>query len=186
MLEIVAFYNKNYNIELQVLNPDEQMINHAYVNLEEGANADFALNEDLYMENNNRAINVYTFAGSYEVSANILPIEDATIPVGVYVKTAGTYTFHMPDNFSGEVTLVDNFAQTRTNLSLEDYEVELENGTFNDRFLLEINIKKVATAIDGVEDGTLKDGKTHKFIENGQMYILQNGVIYDAQGRQVK
>ena len=180
--------DKNYNIELQVLNPDEQMINHAYVNLEEGANADFALNEDLYMENNNRAINVYTFAGSYEVSANILPIEDATIPVGVYVKTAGTYTFHMPDNFSGTVTLIDTFDGTETNLALEDYTVDLEKGTINDRFMLRINIKNTPTAIDGVEDGSgsLKDGKAHKFIENGQMYILQNGAIYDAQGKRVK
>jgi hypothetical protein len=71
---------------------------------------------------------------------------------------------------------------------LEDFEVTLPKGVVVDRFFLKINIKKVATAIDGVEDGsnTLKDGKAHKFIENGQMYILQNGVIYDAQGKRVK
>lgn len=179
--------DKNYNIELQVLNPDEQMINHAYVNLEEGANADFALNEDLYMENNNRAINVYTFAGSYEVSANILPIEDATIPVGVYVKTAGTYTFHMPDNFSGTVTLIDTFDGTETNLALEDYTVDLQKGTINDRFMLRINIKNTPTAIDGVEDGgSLNDGKAHKFIMNDQMYIIRDGQLYDARGAKVK
>jgi hypothetical protein len=42
------------------------------------------------------------------------------------------------------------------------------------------------TAIDGVEGGSLKDGKAHKFIENGLMYILQNGAIFDARGNRVK
>lgn len=34
--------------------------------------------------------------------------------------------------------------------------------------------------------GSLKDGKAHKFIENGAMYILRDGVIYDARGNKVK
>ena len=96
------------------------------------------------------------------------------------------YTFSMPDDFDGEVVLVDNYAQTRTNLLLEDYEIALPKGSITDRFQVEINIRKVPTSIDGVEDGSLKDGKAHKYIENDKMYILQNGLIYDAQGKRVK
>lgn len=179
---------KNYSINLQVLNADEQEINHTYVKMQEGADADFALNEDLCMVTNNRAVNIYTFAGSYDVAANVLPVENTTIPVGLTVKTAGSYTIAMPSNFSGTATLVDTYAQTRTNLALEDYTVQLEKGTVNDRFFLEIGINNAPTAIDGVTDGTgsLKDGKTHKFIENGAMYILRDGVIYDARGNKVK
>ena len=62
----------------------------------------------------------------------------------------------------------------------------LAKGTINDRFELEININKVPTAIDGVEDGSLKDGKAHKFIENGVMYILKEGEVFDARGNRVK
>ena len=179
---------KNYNIKLQVLDAEDNEINRTFVRLEEGASADFVLNEDMYMVTNKLPVNIYTFAGNYDVAGNVLPIESTTVPVGVIVKTAGTYKFSMPSNFSGEVTLVDNFAQTRTNLSLEDYEVELEKGTINDRFHLEINIKKVPTAIDGVEDGSgsLKDGKAHKFIMNDMMYILKDGVLFDARGTKVK
>ena len=90
----------------------------------------------------------------------------------------------MPSNFDGEVTLVDHVAETRTNLAMSDYEVYLEKGEINDRFLLEINIKKVATAIDG--GGSFKDGKAHKFIENGVLYILRDGKVYDATGNLVK
>lgn len=179
---------EDYNIELQVLNNNGDMLNHTYVELRENACDTFALNEDIYMMSNNKAASVYTFAGTYDVAANVLSIGSHVVPVGVIVKQAGTYTFTMPSNFSGTVTLIDTYADTRTNLALGDYEVNLPKGTFEDRFLLEININKMPTAIDGVEDGqgTLKDGKAHKYIENGQMYILQNGLIYDAQGKRVK
>lgn len=179
---------ENYQIELQVLNSDADVLNRAYVELRENACDTFALNEDVYMSYNSRPVNIYTLAGNYDVAANVLSINDHTIPVGLEVTKAGTYRITMPSNFSGEVTLLDTFTGESTNLALEDFEVTLPKGVVVDRFFLKINIKKVATAIDGVEDGsnTLKNGKAHKFIENGQMYILQNGVIYDAQGKRVK
>jgi len=178
---------KKYTLELE-LNKGERFAGRTYIELRENANDEFELNEDLYMMNSSKTADIYTFAGSYDVAANVLSVNDHIIPVGLNVKSAGTYTFSMTNSFDGEVILVDNYAQTRTNLLLEDYEIALPKGTCNDRFQIEINIKKVPTAIDGVEDGSgsLKDGKAHKFIENGQMYILQNGVIYDAQGKRVK
>ena len=179
---------ENYQIELQVLNSDADVLNRAYVELRENACDTFALNEDVYMSYNSRPVNIYTLAGNYDVAANVLSINDHTIPVGLEVTKAGTYRISMPSNFSGEVMLLDTFTGESTNLTLEDFEVTLPKGVIVDRFFLKINIKKVATAIDGVEDGSgsLKDGKAHKFIENGQMYILQNGLIYDAQGKRVK
>ena len=71
---------------------------------------------------------------------------------------------------------------------MEDYEVYLEKGTIDDRFELEINIHNAPTAIDGVGvgQGSLKDGKAHKFIMNDMMYILKDGVLYDARGARVK
>ena len=179
--------SQNYTLELQVLNSDEEMLNHTYVELRDEACDTFALNEDVYMSLNNKAVNIYTFAGNYDVAANVLSVNNHTVPVGVVVKTAGTYTFSMPSNFSGTVTLIDNFTNTRTNLAVEDYEVSLEKGTIDDRFELEININNMPTAIDGVSgDGSLKDGKAHKFIMNDQLYILRNGVVYDARGARVK
>ena len=178
---------EQYQIELQVLNSNAEPLNSTFVELRENANDAFELNEDVYMSYNNYAVNIYTLTGNYDVAANVLSINDHTIPVGVKVTKAGTYRFSMPGNFSGEVTLLDTFTGESTNLALDDYEVELPKGTTEDRFFLKTNIKKVATAIDGIsEDGSLKDGKAHKFIQNGVMYILQNGVLYDAQGKRVQ
>ena len=171
---------------MQVTNGKEETTNHTYIELRETANDDFALNEDVYMDLNNVATCIYSYAGDYDVAANVLSVGDHIVPVGVNVVKAGTCTFSMPSNFSGTVILIDKFAQTRTNLALEDYEVYLNKGVVNDRFELEININKMPTAIDGVEGGSLKDGKAHKFIENGVMYILKNGVLYGARGNRVK
>ena len=177
---------ENYNIELQVLDNDAEMLNHTYVELRENAHTDFELNEDVYLSPNNRAAEIYSFAGDYDVAANVLPIENQTVHVGLNVHKAGTYTIAMPSNFSGTATLIDTYNNTRTNLAIDDYEVTLPKGACNDRFLLDINIHKVPTAIDGVDGGSLKDGKAHKYIENDQMYILKNGTIYNAQGAKVK
>lgn len=177
----------NYQLELQVRDNNDEILNRAYVELRENACDTFALNEDVYMSFNNRAVNVYTLAGSYDVAANVLSVGNHTIPVCVEVTKAGQYTFSMPSNFSGEVTLVDLFNNERINLSTDDYEVDLTKGVTEDRFLLELNINKVVTSIDGINgEGTLKDGKAHKFLQNGILYILQNGVLYDARGARVQ
>lgn len=178
---------KDYRINLE-LAKDEQFIGRTYVELRENAVDSFLLNEDICMFRNGVNADLFTYAGGYEAGANVLPIADQVVPVGIAVKKAGTYVFSMPSHFDGEVILVDTYAQTRTNLALNDYEIALPTGEITDRFYLEININKVPTAIDGVTDGegTLKDGKAHKYIENGIMYIIQNGLIYDAQGKRVQ
>ncbi len=175
---------KNYLIELKMVNENGKS-SDAYIELRENACDTFALNEDMYMMRSSSKADLYTFAGNYDVAANVLTVNNHIVPVGMDVKQAGTYRFTMPSAFSGTVTLIDTQAGARTNLALSDYEVALPKGTSNTRFLLEIDIQQMPTAIDGV-GGSLKDGKAHKFIENGQMYILQNGIIYDARGNRVQ
>ena len=175
---------KNYRIKLRMDNESGNS-SDAFVELRENACDTFALNEDMYMMRSSSKADLYTFAGNYDVAANVLSMNNHIVPVGTDVKVAGTYRFTMPSDFSGTVTLVDTETGIRTNLALSDYEVSLPKGTSNTRFLLEIDIHQMPTAIDGV-GGSLKDGKAHKFIQNGQMYILQNGIIYDAQGKRVK
>ncbi len=179
--------DKEYQVELQVLDGEEEILNRTYVELRNNACDTFALNEDVYMSYNSQAVNIYTLAGNYDVAANILSIDDHIVPVGVEVARAGRYTFSMPSEFSGTVTLVDNFDGSRTDLSLGDYSVTLPKGTIEDRFTLEINIaRSTTTDIEGIEGGSIKDGKAHKFVRDGIMYILRDGVIYDARGARMK
>ena len=177
---------KNYLVQLD-LSYNGNTPDWTYVQLREDADDDFVLREDMYKMYNSGIPQIYTFAGAYDVAYNGVPEKNQTIPVGVLIRKNGTYTFSMPTTFSGTVTLIDTFEQTRTDLSITDYTVELEKGTINDRFLLEINIHNVITSLEN-ENGSnvLNDGGVHKFIKNDNMYILRNGVIYDAQGRKVE
>ncbi len=177
---------EDYTLELQLLRNNNR-ISRTYIELREEACDTFALNEDVYMMYTSLPADLYTYAGNYDVSANVLSIDNHVVPVGVEVHQAGEYTFAMPDNFSGSAVLVDTEANTRTNLAISDYTVTLPKGVCDGRFFIELDINKMPTSIDVIgTGGSLKDGKAHKFIENGAMYILRDGVVYDARGNKVK
>ena len=72
------------------------------------------------MMRSSKTADLYTYAGSYDVAANVLSVNNHLVPVGVNVKSAGTYTFSMPSHFDGTVTLIDTYTQMRTNLAIED------------------------------------------------------------------
>ena len=177
----------NKLITLNLLQDGEEG-DHTYIKMDENGNSDFMLCEDLFKIDNTKIPNIFSYASGNAVAYNKVAIESQTINLGVDIRKNGTYTFEMPENVVGQVILVDHYAQTRTNLNLENYEVNLNRGNYYDRFSIEININNAPTAIDGAEEGmgSLKDGKAHKFIENGVMYILKNGEIFDAQGNRVR
>lgn len=179
---------KKYTIDLQALDSNDEMINRTYVELREQACDTFALSEDVYMESNNLAINIYTYAGNYDVAANVLSVGNHVVPVGLDVRKTGTYSLSMPSEFSGSVYLIDQETGERTNLAIGDVTIDLEKGTYDERFLLEINVdEEIVTDVEYTTgEGSLKDGKPHKFLQNGILYLLKDGVVYDAQGHLVK
>lgn len=182
--------NRNYTITLQLQKGTEQA-SKTFVELRENANDSFELNEDMYMAGTSKTATVYTYAGNYDCGANVLSVANHTIPVGVNVKQAGTYNFAMPSDFSGTVRLHDKELNTLTDLSLGDYTVDLSTGAINNRFELVIDIMNVTTSIENNEVGggtenVLRDGKAHKFLRNGQLYILRDGQVFDARGNKVK
>lgn len=180
--------NKNYTIELQALGSEREMINRTYIELREEACDTFALNEDVYMEPNKRAINIYTYAGNYDVGANVLSVGDHLVPVGLEVRKTGTYVLSMAGEFSGSVYLIDQETGERTNLALDDVTIDLGKGTYDERFVLDIHVDdEIVTDVEySAGEGSMKDGKPHKFLKNGIMYLLRDGVVYDARGQRVE
>lgn len=179
----VAEEVKNYTVELQ-LDRDSAFASRTYVELQENAVDSFLLNEDMYMGSSSPIANLYTYAGAYDVAANVLSVNSHIVPVGVQVKKAGTYTFSMTTPFDGTVTLIDYHTGARTNLGWSNYTVTLEKGTINDRFALEINIQHVSTDVEG-NTGNFKGKDGVKFLHNGILYIKSGDAIYDARGSKV-
>ena len=153
--------------------------------LAEGATNEFDMNVDLSKIINHGA-NIYSLIGKEEAAANVLPIEESIIPIGLDIEKAGTYTFAMPDGTDGiTAILIDYETQTEHNLLTTEYTVDLNEGINNKRFAIRVVPNQVATNIESLFDSNC-DQNVQKYIINGQLFIKNNGHIYDIQGRKVK
>ena len=193
--ELVAPRNSDAEPEKVVLRLElaqgEEEEDHTFVQLQqEGATSEFDLSVDLTKIINSGA-NIYTLAGEYSIqtAGNALPMEEAVVPVGVDIATAGEYTFRMPDGTEGMVVeLLDYEANTRTNLLLSDYTVTLQKGSNENRFALHIQPSKsgVSTSIENVDEGVNGGEAVMKYLIDGKLFIrTADGVLYDAQGHRL-
>jgi hypothetical protein len=178
-----------YEFRLEMQN-NEEMLDQTYIRLSnsETVTEAFDFGEDLSKEMNSK-YNIYTKVGYERLAANSLPLTEQTtiVPVGVKISTDGTYIFSIPEGTNGVgVILVDEFAGTRTNLALEDYEVNLTAGKVDDRFKLEISpVAQMPTDIELINSEKSETG-VRKMLIDGILYIVRDGKIFDAQGKRVK
>ena len=164
------------------------LLDKTFVRLQDDvATPAFDFNYDL-CKITNKGANIYSIitaeASPVDVAANVLPIEETIIPIGIKTDAAGDYTFAMPDGTDGIVVeLIDYETNTRTNMLLDEYTINLGNGTFENRFALHVKPNKTTTSI--VDVNTNSNG-VRKFIIDGTLYMQKDGVLYDAQGRCVQ
>ena len=170
-----------------VLMNDNSEADVAYVSrMLYGATEGYDVNMDLSKMINANSANLYTYGELYKMAGNCLPDSVTTVQVGVQLAAAGDYTFTMPDGTNGTgVVLVDNVADTRTNLALTDYSVHLEAGETNERFRLELSpIAQTPTDVEQVScDQT---AALRKVMVDGVLYIVKDSKVFDARGNRVR
>ena len=171
---------------------NEEKQDQTFVRLSDDENItnDFDFNYDLGKSFNAGKANIYTLAEGYiQAAANCLPLSSQTtiVPVGVKIAKEGDYTFSIPEGTNGVgVTLIDNETGIRTSLSALDYTINLSAGTYNDRFVLEISpIQQMPTGVE-LLNGENGENGVRKVLIDGLLYIVKDGVIYDAQGKRVQ
>ena len=180
----------NWRLELQQNN---QMIDRTYIRMKdlESVTDGFDFGQDMSKEFNKKRSAIFSFIGTEKVAANSMPVhtdQTTIVPLGLDIKSAGEYVISLPEGTNGVgVVLVDSITGTRTNLGLMDYEVSLTAGKIDNRFLLEISpIVQTPTDVEEVTGDGLQVTGARKVIIDQKMYIIKDGKIYDAQGRQVK
>ena len=172
----------NHVMRLELLR-NNQREDKTYIQLTENENAteQFDMNFDLTKMANAKA-NLYSLIGNHQLAANVLPLQTTIVPLGVIIKTAGEYTFSMPDGTAGiTAELIDYQTNTRTNLLLDNYTVTLPAGTNNSRFALSLQPDKTVTSVDNIGNEATGD-KVKKYLIDGKLYLQKDGVLYDAQG----
>lgn len=108
--------------------------------------------------------------------------DQAIIPLCIYAPKTGEYTLSLNDA-PADVYLTRNGIIV-WNLSMSEYTFDLNAGT-DDTYALQVvrRVQNVATGIDATNNnGTIF---AEKMIVNGQLFILRDGVLYDAQGKKV-
>ena len=181
--------NVEFRLELQ---QNDKMTDQTFIRMtnDEAISANFDFNYDLSKQMNSGKANIYTMVEGYiQTAGNCLPTSEQTtiVPVGVKIAANDDYTFTIPDGTSGVgVTLIDTETGVRTNLSALDYTVSLEEGTYNERFVMEISpIQQVITDVQASEINDQKSDVRKQLID-GLLYIVRDGKMYDARGARVE
>jgi len=113
------------------------------------------------------------------------------LPVGVYCRDAGEYTFSLYDRYVWDeveaVYLRDNVTGVETNLLMGNYTITTTGQIYtNTRFavkvLLRRKVKDTPTMIDHTED----PNAPRKLFRDGLLYILRDGKVYDMTGKPVQ
>lgn len=155
----------------------------------------YEIGGDLVKMSNSKAINLYTLnADNQKLAFNALSDEDAInpIPVGVSFPNAGIYTFafdaeQYSSNGLDTLMLIDKVAGVSTNLLYENYMFELDKaGTIDNRFEILVRRAKNQPLITTDLNNVFDAGKPRKVIRDGQLFIINDGKMYNAVGTEVK
>lgn len=180
--------SEEYTLRLE-LSRGEKALDQTFVRLQEDGDvtADYDMNYDMTKIINPGA-NLYSLIGTnlIQAGANVLPLpaENTTVyvPMGVVADKDGTYRFSMPDGTEGMlVSLADHETGMLYNLATGYCDVPLTKGTYEQRFVLEIQPKKGVTT--GCNESTTDDGTLRKVLIDGNLYIQRGDALYDAAGR---
>ena len=170
------------------LQQDNSSLDKTFIRLQDDVvTPAFDFNYDL-CKITNKGANIYSIitaeASPVEVAANVMPIEETIIPLGIKLDAAGEYTFAMPDGTDGIVVeLIDYETNTRTNMLLDEYSINLGKGTFENRFALHVKPNKTTTSLEDVNTNTTG---VKKYLIDGILYMQKDGALYDAQGKLVR
>lgn len=115
------------------------------------------------------------------------------LPVGVYCRDAGTYTFSLNDRYPIDeveaVYLHDAETGATTNLLLSNYSIETTQQLYtNTRFSINVLLrrKKVEDTPTVINHTGEDPNAPRKFFRDGLLYILRNGKVYDMTGKPVQ
>ena len=191
-----ALYNqrKVREIEFEIILDDDTRQDHTGFLIAETFSQAYEINADL--EKMESSMSVYSLTGGYKLAYNALCPDDIKedIPVGYVTNKAGSFTFMLDErsDIAGieHIWLTDHEigAGYTIDLTEDTYSFAVEKAGRNDtRFTLRIELKdeeEVPTAIENIGAGD--NDRPVKFLYRDKMYILRNGVIYDATGKKVQ
>lgn len=189
---------QSVDIETGIVMSDESKHDEVNFWIKEDKTAEYEYNADYPKTPNNTNFNIYGVHSHGDLSwIAISPeIAEGSMAIGYQVPTAGEYRLSLSETYVSDkidqllVTDHEMSPEITTNLLTEDYVFHVNQAeTNNTRFTVSIHLApQTPTDIGNVpsEGMNAANAKPQKFIYHDKLYILRNGVIYDATGKQVR
>lgn len=110
---------------------------------------------------------------------------ETVIPMNIYAPAAGAYNIALTSLPEEDIYLTRNGVIV-WDLTMSDYTLDLNAGTDNTYALMVVRrINNTATGVDATDNDKRGTDFVEKFIVNDQLFILRDGIMYDAQGKRV-
>lgn len=152
--------------------------------------AEYEINADLEkMFGDGYTLATYSLSGDTRLAYNAMNTTDAkgVIPIGFRAPEDGEYTFSLNPRYADapfeRVDLIDYLTGEVTNLMMSEYTFTTGRTQDDSRFALNVvPMAKVPTGVDGVNADS---EHARKIILDDKMYIIYDGLMYDATGKRV-
>lgn len=170
--------------ELRLINGDGKMEDVLFLTTSADAVAEYVIGKDVakIISGNNSS---YIWANGYgqRLCAQDTRVENgvAAYSISVYTPTEATYTLHALPTGTDEVWLMQGVSKL-ANLSEADYDLYLNQGITEYTLMLG---QPASTPTSLMHNGQCTM-HGYKVMRNGQLIIIVNNRIYDAQGQAVK
>ena len=184
--------NAPREVEFELLLSNDAQSDNTGLLISEEFTPAYEINADL--EKMTGTMSVYTIYNGYQLAYNALSPLNAMeeIPLGYVVPTTGEYTFNLDERGDLDdiehIYLLDHDSSITTDLMEDIYTFTATEKKNDHRFAISVILKAEEEEETPTHLETLEWENDHpyKFIYQDKMYILRNGVIYDAMGKQVQ
>ncbi|MBO5817647.1 MAG: InlB B-repeat-containing protein [Paludibacteraceae bacterium] len=187
--------DKPVDIETGIILSNETLQDEVNFWIKDGKTNDYEYNADYPKTPNNNHFNIYGVHTNGDLSWVATGPEYAaeSMPIGYQVPAAGTYTLSISETYYSDLLdalyVTDHAMSPEVTVDLmsNPYEFSVNQAeTNNERFTVSMTFKSEnqGPTTDLENTGTQHQG-TIKFIYQDRIFILHNGTIYDATGKQV-
>ena len=182
--------NEQREVEFEVLLTNDTRSDNLGFLIGEDYTPAYEINADL--EKMIGSMSVYTIYNGYNLAYNALSPTNAAeqIPIGYVVPTVGEYTFALDESSDIEdvehIYLIDYETSAITDLVTDVYTFTTLEQKSDTRFAINVALKSKESTVTGLVNINKDSEQSLKFIHNDKIYILHNGVIYDATGKFVE
>ncbi len=195
MPQHLAAQNTAVEVETGIVLSSETMQDEVNFWIKDGKTNDYEYNADYPKTPNNTNFNIYGVHAHGDLSwvATGPEYAEESMPIGYQVPVAGTYTLSISETYYSDLLdalyVTDHAMSPELTVDLMNapYEFSVNQAeTNNERFTISLILKSEnqgpTTGLENI--GVQTDGAI-KFIYHDKMFILHNGTIYDATGKQV-